>query len=114
MSAIKFDRTPYKVTYLEDGVKKTIRRVPPPKLHESLPEDVVTLNVKKNDDWEAGESYVVKNMNPRQPNVLQLVNESGEATFVSALDTTLTEKRALRPGQDIRDLPANNRYLLWP
>lgn len=114
MAAIKFDRTPYKVTYMENGEQKTIRRVPAPKLHDALPEDQVRLNVKKNDDWDAGETYTVKNINPRQPNVLQLINESGQTTFVSALDTTLQEKKAVRPGEDIRDLPQSNRYLLWP
>ncbi|MBP9706948.1 MAG: hypothetical protein KBD78_04840 [Oligoflexales bacterium] len=117
MSEIKFDRTPYKVSYVDQkGQKQTIRRVPPPKLHEALPTDVVELTRKKNDDWDAGGDFVVKGINPRQPNTLQLENEDGQTTFVSYYDAKLIKKNAAAhfQGEAAMDLEEVNRYLLWP
>ncbi len=107
-------RTPYTVTYMKDGVKHTIRRQPPPKLHEMEVEDEVRLLRSKNDDFKAGETLTVKGISPRQPNVLHLVNEDGLSTFVDYYDANLETMRGQRNGMDVLDMPINNRYLLWP
>ena len=74
----KFDRTPYKVTYLDlHGEKHTIKRTPPPKLHDALPTDIVRLDRKRSDDFVAGTEYEVQSISPRQPNVLQLKRSDG-------------------------------------
>lgn len=114
MSEVKFNRTPYTVTYYKDGVKKTIRRVPPPKQHEMMPEDVVSLTRGKNADFKEGDKFSVKSINPRHPNVLQLRNEEGLDTFIDYYDLRLEEMRGARDGVEPIDLPINNRYLLWP
>lgn len=112
---IYFSRRPYTVTYTDlQGEKKSIRRVPPPKLHEALPTDVVELNRKRSDDFPAGDDYEVSYINPRHPNTLQLKNDDGQTTFVEYFDVTLEEERAPRAGVDPRDRPVNNKYLLWP
>ncbi len=112
---IKFDRAPYKVTYVDlHGEKKTLRRVPPAKLHDALPTDVVRLDRKRSDDFQAGQDYEVAGISPRQPNVLQLKRTDGQTTFVEYFDTTLKEEVAVREGVDPRDRPQNNKYLLWP
>ena len=114
MDAIKFDRTPYNVTYMQDGKQVTIRRVPPEKLHDILPTDKVELNLRHSDDFEAGEKYSVKGVSSRQPNILQIENDAGQTTFVPYFDAELKSKVAARNGVDPRDEPINNRYLLWP
>lgn len=111
---IQFSRQPYTVSYYQDGEKKTIRRVPPPKLHDALPLDKVELSHKRNDDFEAGEVYEVKHINPRHPNTMQLVNNDGQTTFVNHYHTVLKQKIAPRDGVDPRDESINNEYLLWP
>lgn len=113
---IKFDRKPYTVTYREDatGQIKTIRRTPPPKLHEALPTDIVELTHKKSDHFDKGDDVEVIHINPRHPNTLQIRADDGTTGFVEYYDAELKEERALRAGQDPRDKPANNRYLLWP
>jgi hypothetical protein len=114
--AIKFDRKPYTVTYREDatGQMKTIRRTPPPKLHEALPTDIVELNHKKSDDFRKGDEVEVVYINPRHPNTLKIRNGDGVTTFVEYYDANLKEEVAPRPDVDPRDRPVNNRYLLWP
>jgi hypothetical protein len=116
--AIKFDRTPYNVTYYKDGEKKVIRRVPPPKLHEGLPTDIVELKSKRSDDFPEGENYKIKHINPRHPNTLQIEDEDGKTTFVSSFEVELKEKIAEREGEvapgKTYDVPRLNRYLLWP
>lgn len=112
--AIQFNRKPYKVTYYKDGEKKTIRRVPPPKLHDMLPKDQVILNRGKNEDFEQGDEFKVKHINQRHPNVLQLSNDEGKTTFVDYYDLKLDKKFALRDGVNPIDLPENNEYLRWP
>jgi hypothetical protein len=105
------------VTYYKDGEKETIRRRPPPKLHDVLPNDTVTLTRGKNDDWKEGETYKVKNIQQRSPNVLQLVNEEGLTTFVNYYDAKMTIKPEERLPEGIEskfELPINNEYLLWP
>ncbi|WP_141732300.1 hypothetical protein [Oligoflexus tunisiensis] len=111
---VRFSRAPYKVTYMKDGVQHTIRRRPPPKLHDMEVQDEVRLVHGKNDDFKAGETLTVKGINPRQPNVLHLVNEDGLSTFVDYYDAKLETMRGPRNGMDVIDLPINNRYLLWP
>jgi hypothetical protein len=88
--------------------------VPPEKLHDALPTDEVRLNVRRSDDFVDGEDYTVKAINPRQPNTLQIENSRGETTFVDHYDVELQSMKAPRDGVDPRDLPVNNRYLLWP
>ena len=114
MSEVRFNRTPYTVTYMKDGQKQTIRRVPPPKLHEAMPEDLVTLTRGKNADFKAGDEMTVKSINPRHPNILQLTNDEGLSTFVDYYDVQLEEVRSMRDGVEPLDMPINNRYLLWP
>jgi hypothetical protein len=115
MSEIRFSRRPYTVTYRDlEGEMQTIRRRPPPKLHRALPSDIVSLTRGKNDDFREGDEFTVKHINPRHPNVLQVADDDGLATFVDYYDMNLEEEVALREGQDPRDVPLNNEYLLWP
>ncbi len=112
---IKFDRTPYTVRYVDQkGDQQSIRRVPPPKLHDALPTDKVVLTSKRSDDFQEGESYEVKNINPRHPNTLQLVDDEGRTTFVDFYTAKLDKKIAPRDGVDPRDEPISNQYILWP
>lgn len=112
---IQFNRTPYKVTYYDQhGEKKTIRRVPPAKLHDALPTDKVELTSKRSDDFDAGGVFTVKHINPRHPNTLQLEDDDGRTTFVDYFNTQLRQKIAPRSGIDVRDEAVNNNYLLWP
>jgi len=114
---IRWSREPYNVTYYKDGEKQTIRRRPPPKLHEALPDDTVTLTRGKNDDFQEGETLKVKSIQQRSPNVLQLMNEDGLSTFVDYRDIRLETKpeERLPPGVESKfELPINNKYLLWP
>ncbi len=117
---VRFTREPYTVTYYTEGEKHTIRRVPPPKLHSALPEDKVELTTSKNADFRAGETFEVKSISPRQPNVLQIVNEEGLSTFVdhydaklvsTAVDNLLNEGEA---GKSADQAPIDSSYLLWP
>jgi hypothetical protein len=114
MSKIQFNRQPYTVSYLKDGVKQTIRRIPPPKIHDIWPEDKVELKVGKNDDFEKGDQFQVKHISVRQPNVLQLVNGDGQATFIDAYDVELIDEGSYRSDLPAKEQPRNNRYLLWP
>jgi len=123
MNPIKFDRKPYTISYTDaaSGEKRTIRRVPPPKLHAALPQDRVELTTTKNSNFEAGDSYKVKHINPRLPNVLQLEDGYGTTIFVSHYEIRLddavnavTPRAAGESGDTGRSLPTSNRYLLWP
>ena len=111
---IQFSRRPYNVVYYKDGVKQTIRRVPPPKLHDIMPEDVVELKVRHSADWEEGEEFTVRNINPRHPNTLQLEKDDGATTFVAHYDLELIDEVGPREGGSPLDRPKNNKYLLWP
>ena len=115
-AAVKFSRKPYTVSYrsIHDGEIHKIRRVPPPKLHDALPKDVVSLTRGKNEDFQEGDEFEVKHIAGRHPNVLQLKNDEGQTTFVDYYDIELEERVAKRNGVDPRDEPINNRYLLWP
>ena len=113
--AIRFDRTPYKVTYQDlNGKMQTIRRVPPPKLHDMLPTDIVELTQKKSDDFRDGDQVEVKAINPRHANTLQLVNQNGDTTFMDYYELNLIDEVAPRDGVHPMDRPKNNRYLIWP
>ena len=79
-----------------------------------LPKDEVTLTRGKNVDFEEGDSFVVKHINQRHPNVLQVTNEDGVSTFVDYYDLKLEQKRSSQNGVDPLDFPENNEYLLWP
>lgn len=116
MSAISFPRRPYNVTYRSiDGEINTIRRQPPKKLHDILPEDVVSLSYKKNDDWEVGEEFEVKNVNNKQPNTVQIKNtDTNDYTFVPYYDLKIEEKVNFSNYKEKRDIPQNNKYLRWP
>lgn len=121
---VRFSREPYTVTYYKDGEKQTIRRRPPPKLHDALPEDTVVLTRGKNDDFREGDELKVKSIKQRSPNVLQLVNEEGMSTFVDYYDAKLLTKPIdrVREGRVTKeeakaqgiDLSIDNQYLLWP
>ncbi len=121
MSAVHTTRRPYMGSYTDlKGVYHNVRRVPPPKLHTVLPQDVVELTQKKNDDWVDGEEYTVKAISPRQPNIVQITNEdSGEATFVPYFDLDLDELEVAhgtylpKQRRRSRDKIAGG-YLLWP
>ena len=114
MSVVHFSRRPYPVTYYKDGQKVTIMRRPPEKVHDALPEDIVELKIKKNDDWNAGDDFKVKHINPRHPNILQIEKSDGETTFVPYFDVELEEMVAPRAGYQPKDIPKANKYLLWP
>lgn len=113
--AIRWTRRPYTIVYQDlKGEKQTIRRVPPPRLHNMFPTDLVELTRQKSQDFLEGDEFEVKHINPRHPNVLQLVNDEEVSTFVDFYDVNLTEEVADRPGVNPLDKPANTRYLLWP
>ena len=114
MEPIKFDRKPYTIAYYKDGERHTIRRVPPPLQHKMLPTDKVELSRQKNDDWKNGDTYTVKHINPRHPNVIQIQDRGGNATFVPYYDLKLNEEVAPRDGILPMDRPSRNKYLLWP
>ena len=112
--AVQFNRTPYKVTYYQDGEKITINRRPPPKVHDLMPTDIVRLSRKKSDDFQEGDVVTVKSIQNRSPNTLQISNEEGLTSFVDYYDASLESKEYLPPGVSPLDLPKNNEYLLWP
>ena len=89
MSSIHFSRKPYNVTYYKNGERHTITRRPPPQLKNIMPEDIVTLTRSKNVDFQEGDEFKVKHINTRHPNVIQIENEEGNATFVSSYDLDL-------------------------
>jgi len=110
---VKVAAKPYVVTYYKDGEKKTIRRQPPPQLHDFAPQDKVALNYKRNDDYPVGGTYTVKGFNPRHPNTIQVTNARDQSTFVSFQDLNLLQS-AKKEGDFDLSAPENNRYLLWP
>lgn len=124
---VQLNREPYTVKYMDlAGEVKSLRRTPPPKLHDALPQDVVELTRKKNDDFNVGESLEVLSISPRQPNVLRVKNADGQVTFIDALDmrfnvsgdaeTALAEEAptAKRSRESPRDRVMDSRYLVWP
>jgi hypothetical protein len=121
-SPIRFDRKPYIVSYVDaDGKQQRIRRVPPPKLHTAMPEDVVELKRRKSDHFIDGDSVTVKHINPRHPNVLKVENDQGQTTFISHYEMVLKQKIANT--RDVRDDSIEDQdstpnidssYLDWP
>jgi hypothetical protein len=79
-----------------------------------LPTDKVELTSKKNDDWDAGERFTIKNINTRQPNTIQVEKENGDYTFVSYFDLSLKERVSGDRFASPLDNPVNNQYLIWP
>ena len=112
---VRFSRRPYTVTYMDlKGEKQTLRRRPPEKLHDMLPTDIVSLTRQKSADFLEGDEFEVKHINPKHPNVMQLIDEDDRTTFVDFYDAKLEEMVAPRNGIDPRDRPERNEYLLWP
>ena len=74
----------------------------------------MSLKQTKNIDWEADEEFTVKHINPRHPNVLQLINDEGETTFVDHYQVELEEMIGARDGVRPQEMEVNNKYLLWP
>lgn len=112
---IQFDRKPYFISWKgDDGEMHKIRRVPPPKLHDALPTDIVKITNAKSADFKEGDTVEVKHINTRHPNVLQLVNDDGQTTFVNYSDVEIKERRAPRDGVPLEEMPERNRYLRWP
>ena len=103
-------RKPYVVQYRDfhTGALVTVKRRPPPKVHQMLPNDVVTLSTKSGEGWEEGGEYTVKSISPRQPNVLQIENSKGETTFVPYNELTSDAVRG------VSNPVKANRYLRWP
>ncbi len=108
-----YDRTPYNVEYYKDGQKQTIRRVPPPKLHDIEEGDEVTITKKKGDDWDAGDTVDIKAIQSRQPNTLTIEKSNGQYTFLPYDDVELKEKSTLHYIREGKD-PFGSQYLLWP
>ena len=114
---IDIPRTPYTVKYQDlSGKSKTIRRVPPKKLHTLLPEDQVQIRQKKNDDWNKGEQVYIDAINPKQPNTLQLADDDNNKTFMSFYDVKTTDAKTpvlVEEAEKQKDM-IDKSYLLWP
>lgn len=96
--ATNFERRPYTVTYKDfhtGEIKKLVRR-PPAKLHPILPTDQVVLTSQKGADWPSGDEYSVKQINPKQPNILKIEDNNGKTTFVDYFDVRLSKEIAAR------------------
>jgi hypothetical protein len=111
----RFKRKPYTVSYLDlKGEKQTVVRRPPLKAHPMLPTDIVSLKIKRSDDFPEDEELTIKHIPEKHSNTLQLVNDEGQTTFVDYFDVELEEEVAARAGVDPIDKIANNKYLMWP
>jgi len=117
---VEFTRTPYNVSYrTSDGELKKIRRVPPAKLHDLEPEDVVTISQKRSDNWDSGQEVRVVGVNKRQPNTLWVEGADGRRTFLTYSDVRSKPKSAGEAAfaEDISERqrdPIGSDYLLWP
>jgi hypothetical protein len=113
---VRFSRDPYTVVFKDfhTGKIQRITRRPPPLQHDMLPEDIVTLSRRSNDDWDLGTEATIKGINPRNPNVLQLEQSNGDTKFLNAVEVNLEKQVADRPGEKKIDSPRYNRYLTWP
>ena len=115
-SIISASRKPY-VSFYKDSVTgevKNIKRQPPKPQHDMLPTDIVELTNKKSADWPAYETYTIKHINFRQPNVIQLEDDSGKTTFVQSSDLKLIQKNSLEQGVKQIDSEIQSEYLAWP
>ena len=118
MSNVNTDRRPYIVKYQKDGKEHIIKRVPPRKLHDMLPQDEVTITRKKNDYWDKGDKVKIRNISGRQPNTLQVENSDGVTTFLSYFDVFFKGRKtadiiAEDEAKQAKD-PIGSKYLLWP
>jgi hypothetical protein len=107
----------YTVEYRDFHTNKLVKiqRCPPAKIHDILPTDMVKLSVPRNEDWQAGQSFTVRALTLRNPNVLQLEKSNGETTFVNSQDVELVSKPgtpSTTQGGGEASIPS--RYLLWP
>lgn len=113
-------RSPYYVRYRDsDGELKSIRRVPPAKLHDMMPDDVVTISKKRSDNWENGEEVKIVGINPKQPNTVMVEKENGTRTFLSYTDVKTKPKTAadVEYAEELKERandPIGSDYLLWP
>ena len=117
LAEIKFDRTPYKVQYFKDGQRHVIKRIPPPKLHDMLPEDEVKISRKKGDNWDEGDKVKIKHITSRHPNTLQVEDKNGNTTFLDYMDLDfkpLNGDARSKNGKQIERDPIGSKYLLWP
>lgn len=121
MSAkVQSARVPYTVSYrTSDGELKSIRRVPPPKLHEFQTEDMVTITRKRGDDWDADQEVKVVGISNRQPNTLMVERKDGRHTFLTYTDVRGRPKNAAdetlkEDFQERQRDPLGSDYLLWP
>ena len=111
---------PYNVTYYKDGKKHTIRRVPPPTLHDMEKGDSASIIDRRNQDWAVGDNVTIKNINPRQPNVLMVEKESDSDsyTFMNYFQLQKTGENSSLPFYEEKALLNNDgycdNYLLWP
>lgn len=118
--SLSVHRAPYNVRYrTPDGEVKAIRRVPPPRLHDLVPDDVVTISQKRSDNWEAGEDVTVVGVNERHPNTLWVEDSDGKRTFLSYSDVKGQPKSRgdQEYVEEIRERkrdPIGSDYLLWP
>ncbi|MFZ9521047.1 MAG: hypothetical protein ACO3A4_11285 [Silvanigrellaceae bacterium] len=117
---VKASRAPYVVSYRSnDGELKSIRRVPPPKLHNFQTDDVVTISRKRGDDWDVDNEVKVTGINKRQPNTLRVENADGKHTFLTYSD--LRGKAKNQADAELQEEfnerqrdPIGSDYLLWP
>jgi hypothetical protein len=114
------NRSPYYVRYRDaDGELKSIRRVPPAKLHDMMPDDVVTISRRRSDNWDDGEEVKVVGINPRQPNTLMVEKEDGKKTFLAYSDVKTKPRSAseVAYAEELKERasdPIGSDYLLWP
>ena len=113
---IQFPRIPYKTVYKDFHTNevKTIRRVPPEKLHDILPTDKVELTTTLGADWKEGNIYTAKFIGPRSPNVIQIEDSKVGTTFVPYFELKLDSEVAERDGGKRIDKASSNKYLIWP
>lgn len=113
-------RAPYVVSYRgSDGEMKTIRRVPPAKLHDFQTDDMVTISKKRSDNWESDQEVKVVGISNRQPNTLMVEGPDGKHTFLAYTDVRGKAKNqadaALQEEFKERERdPLGSDYLLWP
>jgi hypothetical protein len=114
------DRTPYNVRYrTSEGDVKVIRRVPPARLHDLMPDDLVTISNKKSENWDSGEEVRVVGVSPRQPNTLWVEKSDGRRTFLPYSDVQgpPNPQSGVEFAEEIRERrrdPIGSDYLFWP
>ena len=120
VQSVSTSRTPYNVRYrTSDGEVKTIRRVPPSRLHDMVPDDMVTISQKRSDNWTEGSEVKVVGVSARQPNTLWVEDSDGNRTFLPYTDVRGQPKSAAdrELAEEIRERkkdPIGSDYLLWP